>query len=233
MKILADADRIKELEDDNRRLRRLLDQRDAPSELRHRLRGTFALLSAVIRRSVQTPRDQASYADHLEDRLDAIARAQALADQYAEISLHTVLTDELLKYGGNESDRVALSGPELFFQPKAGQMLALAIHELTINSVEHGALGSSDGRVVVCWNVSDPEPEPLLTLCWHEPETRVDAQPARTGFGTEMLTRMLSYEFNANTTIAYSNGGLNCTMRIPMPARIGRVGLASSAVDVI
>jgi len=201
MTACGNEDRIRELEADNRRLRRFLDQRDAPGELRHRLRSTFALLSAIIRKSAQTPRDQASYADHLEDRLDAIARAQALADQYGEVNLHTVLSEELLKYGALESDRVVPSGPKFALQPRAGQIFALAIHELTINSVEHGALGSSDGGIEVRWSIRGGESDRSMTLCWSEPGTRVDAQPPRIGFGTEILTRMLSYELNAETTI--------------------------------
>lgn len=219
----ASADRIKELEQDNQRLRRLLDQRDAPGELRHRLRSTFALLSAVIRQSVQTPRDQLGYANHLEDRLDAIARAQALADQHGEVSLHTVLAEELLKYGILENDRVTLSGPEMLLQPRVGQMFALAIHELTINAVEHGALGSPNGRVEVRWRVGDAEPDMPLTLCWLEPDKRADAQPSHAGFGTEVLTRMLSYSLKAETTITYAADGLRCTIRVPQADRLGRV----------
>ncbi len=223
----ADEDRIRELEQDNRRLRRSLDMRDAPRELRHRLRSTFALLSAIIRKSAQTPRDQASYANHLEDRLDAIARTQALADQYGEVSLHTILSEELLKYNALESDRVVLSGPQLSLWPRAGQILALAIHELTINSVEHGALGLSDGNIEVRWSVRGAEPNTALTICWSEPENRVAAQPSHTGFGTEILTRMLLYELEATTTITYDSHGVNCAIRIPCPlgstwlARVG------------
>ena len=223
----TDQDRIRDLEQDNRRLRQSLDLRDAPGELRHRLRSTFALLSAIIRKSAQTPRDQASYANHLEDRIDAIARAQALADQYGEVSLHTILSEELLKYHALESDRVVLAGPTLSLRPRAGQIFALAIHELTINSVEHGALGLSDGNIEVRWSVRGAEPDTVLTVSWSEPGTRVDAQPSRTGFGTEILTRMLSYELRAETTITYGSHGVNCTIRIPCPrgsAWLVRVG---------
>src|SRR5579875_3630523 len=109
----TDADRIAELEEDNRRLRRLLDQRDAPGELRHRLRSTLALLRAIIHRSASTERDLPGYVAHLEDRLEAVTRAQALADQDGAVDLRTLLGDELLLYGASESERLVLSGPDL------------------------------------------------------------------------------------------------------------------------
>ena len=57
-----EPDRIAELEADNRRLRRLLDQRDAPGELRHRLNSTLAMLRVIIRKSAETNRDLHAYA---------------------------------------------------------------------------------------------------------------------------------------------------------------------------
>ena len=86
-----EPDRIAELEADNRRLRRLLDQRDAPGELRHRLNSTLAMLRVIIRKSAETKRDLHAYASHLEDRVDAMARAQAAADSHGSVELHNIL----------------------------------------------------------------------------------------------------------------------------------------------
>ena len=90
-----EATRIAELEVDNRRLRRLLDQRNAPGELRHRLRNTVAMLRTIIRRSAETERDLEAYVGHLEDRLDTLVRAQAAADEHGSVELHKLLSDEL------------------------------------------------------------------------------------------------------------------------------------------
>src|ERR1700710_2546050 len=87
----TDAERIAELEQDNRRLRQLLDHRDAPGELRPRLRSTLALLRAIIQRSAITGRDLSDYLAHLEDRLEAITNAQALADRHGAAELRELL----------------------------------------------------------------------------------------------------------------------------------------------
>jgi two-component sensor histidine kinase len=217
------ADRVAELEADNRRLRRLLEQRDAPAELRHRLRHTLAVLRAIIRRSADKKRDLNSYVGHLEDRLDAVVRAQAAADEHGAIDLHTVLADELLHYGVLEGQRALISGPELELKPRAGQVLALAIHELAVNAVEHGALGSNDGRVEIAWSVSLPSPEILLTFTWKEFDTNSVGEPLRDGFGTEVLVRMLAHELAAETSLLFQPTGIRCVIRLPLTARIGRV----------
>ena len=218
------TDRIAELEADNRRLRRLLDQRDAPGELRHRLRGTVALMRTIVRRSADTPRDLETYVGHVEDRLDGIARAQGEADEWGAVDLHKLLADELLHYGVSEGDRAVLSGPEVDLTARAGQVMALAIHELAVNAVEHGALGR-DGRLEVSWEVAPDGDGGILTLVlvWKERDVSGAAPRARPGFGTEVLTRMLPYELKAGTTISDEPGGLRCTLRVPLTDRTGRL----------
>lgn len=215
MTLDAESNRIEELEQDNRRLRRLLDQRDAPGELRHRLRTTLGLLTAVVRRSLETPRDLASYAAHLEDRIDAITHAQFLADQFGEVDLRTLIADEMLKYGALEGERVFLTGPALVLTPRVGQMMALAIHELAVNAVEHGGLGVSDGRIDVTWTTDAERPGRLTRLTWTETGGETSAAPAHRGFGTEVLTRMLPYECGAETEIEFGADGLRCVVRFP------------------
>jgi two-component sensor histidine kinase len=217
-----DRGRVAELEADNRRLRRLLDQRDAPGELRHRLHSTVALLRMIIRRSAETQRDLESYAGHIEDRLDALARAQTAADERGVVGLQKLVADELLHYGASEGDRATLAGPDIDLQPRAGQVIALAVHELAVNAVEHGALGT-DGRVDVSWSIVESETGPVLTFIWHERGGAGVTPSPRQGFGTEVLTRTLAYELKASATLAYEAEGLRCSIRFPLTERLGRL----------
>jgi two-component sensor histidine kinase len=211
--------RIAELEEDNRRLRRLLDQRDAPGELRHRLRSTLGLLRSIIRRSAVTERERSDYAAHMEDRLEAIARAQAVADQHGEIDLHDLVADELLQ------DGLVISGPPVRLKPKAGQVLALALHELAVNAVEHGSLGVGQVRLEITWAVEDaPAGDPVLTFTWREFGSPSEAAVRTEGFGTEVLTRMLPYELHAQTSLFFGSQSIECRIALPLRDSTGRVG---------
>ena len=217
------AGRVADLEEDNRRLRRLLDQRDAPGELRHRLRSTLSLLRGVIRRSAATERDLPGYVAHLEERLDAITRAQAYADESGEVELLTLFADELLQYGAAEGERLTLSGPDVRLQPRSGQILALALHELAVNAVEHGALGQDIGTIDVSWSVATTGPATTLLISWTEQGAPFGTIPTGSGFGTEVLTRMLAYELNATTNLAIEQDRLRCTISFPLANEVGRV----------
>lgn len=236
----AQADRIvelgselAELRADNARLRRLLDARNASGEQRHRQRNTFAVLRMLIRASSGPAGDLEAYVSHLEDRLDAVARVQSAIDVSGPVDLADLIGGELLAYTVREGEQATLAGPTVRLQPHAAQVLALAVHELTINAVEHGCLAQARGFLDVRWDVcrdmrGDVRPDPgaapaaaALTLAWKETGNRGLAEPARRGFGTEVLTETLAYALQAVTVLAYEPDGLRCTIRFPLPERIG------------
>lgn len=216
-----ETDRLAEVEADNRRLRRLLEQRDAPGELRHRMRSTLAMLRIIIRKTAETERDLASYVAHLQDRLDALARAQAAADVSGGMTLHNLLSEELLRYAAREGDQVRLCGPGLLLLPRAAQVLSLAVHELAVNALEHGALRSDAGRIHVDWSIEYGSRSAVLILDWKEdgPLPLSGEQPG--GFGFRVLRETLPYETGAETRLVFEPGGLVFSLSLPLTEKIG------------
>ena len=150
-------------------------------------------------------------------------RAQAQADIHGEVDLHTVLVDELFTYGVSEGQRLVLTGPDVYLKPKAGQILALAMHELAVNAIEHGALGTSQGRVeIACFGNGEGE-TPSLRMEWREAGPTISRTLDRRGFGMDVLTRLLAYELQAEAQITFEPNGLTFTMHLPLPERVGRV----------
>ncbi len=215
--------RIAELEAENRRLRRFLDEKGLPAEQRHQVRNTLAMLRAIIRRSAETSDNVETYAAHLDGRLDAIARVLgALMRSVAEgVALHTLIADELQAHLAREGDQVVISGPNLRLRAGAAEIVALAIHELTVNAIEHGALMLPQGRIAISWSVVPPAPGGRLTFVWTESGLEnLSAEPPRRGFGSEVLERSLRYELKAETDLAYERNGLRCTITLPLPPQI-------------
>ena len=93
---------VSELRADNMRLRQLLDERDAPGELRHRQRNSIAMMRLLVRSSAETDKVLSDYVLHLEDRLDAIARVQTSIDNSGQPDLGGLIAGELLAYTVSE-----------------------------------------------------------------------------------------------------------------------------------
>lgn len=219
----SSAEEIALLRADNERLRRLLDHANTPAELRHRMRSTFALLRHVIRRSADRAADIEDYVAHLVDRVDAVARAQTAADDQGTVDLHTLLANELIRFRIREDEQLVMAGPPVQFNPRPGQVIALAIHELALNAIQHGALGLDEGRLAVTWHVEGAPPDHILVFEWREIGSTSPAVAAAPGFGTDTLSGMLPHELGARTTFAFDQNGLSCVIRMPWTERLGAI----------
>ncbi len=217
-------DRLAALEADNHRLRRLLDEAGVTDSLRHALRDTMALLRTIVRRSAETASDVESYVAHLEGRIDSLMRMRARTDAFGEADLHLLVSEELLFHLVREGERANISGPPVRLRPKAAQVLALAMHELVSNAVEHGPLDRTQGRVTVTWQILGAKRQPSLVLDWTEEGASSPLEgPFRHGFGREVLETMLAYELGAQTELQFDPRGLRGTIRIPFTPRVGRI----------
>lgn len=226
----ASAERAAALEAENAALRQGLADaglrnRHMLHELQHRARNTFAVVRSIVRRTATTSHTVDDYAMHLTGRLDAVARAEAMTsfDPLGSACLQSLLLEELLAHAMEEGEQVSLDGPPVRLRGKAAEMLALALHELTVNAVKFGALSTPEGRVAVRWGI-DPAPAGdaagdgrVLRLAWREAGAAVAEAPAGPrGFGTEMIERTLAYELGATTALGFGREGAWCDIAVPL-----------------
>ncbi|MEW6148238.1 MAG: HWE histidine kinase domain-containing protein, partial [Pseudomonadota bacterium] len=196
-------------------------QRLLLAELQHRVRNTLGVVRSIARRSAETSSTVEEYASHLDGRLNAFARTQALVTRDPEggVDLEYLVIEELLAYNAREGEQMRVSGPKVRFQPKAAETFALAVHELATNALKYGALSQPSGRIEVTWRVDESiEPAELL-FEWRERGGPPVSPRPRKGFGTELLERTLAFELKGQTTMVFNPLGLQCTIAIPLSKR--------------
>jgi two-component sensor histidine kinase len=79
-------------------------------------------------------------------------------------------------------------GPELVLEPTTAQTIAVVCHELATNAAKYGPLSVDDGRVVIAWTSTA---DGRLVLSWTETGGPPVGAPARQGFGTRVMARMV------------------------------------------
>jgi PAS domain S-box-containing protein len=189
------------------------------AELQHRVRNTLAVLRSIARRTAASSDSVEEMAAHLQGRIDAFARVQAAVTRKpdAGIDLMTLIEDELLVHAAREGERVRIEGPEVALKSRPAETMSLAIHELASNAVKYGALASDRGRLAVAWSRRRVEGAELLELSWEESGLAgIDPEPAREGFGMELLTRSLPYELQASSKVELRPQGLRFTLSMPL-----------------
>lgn len=188
------------------------------SELQHRVRNILAVVRSLVARSAETSETVEDLADHLDGRIAAFARVQALLvrNPRAGVDLEGLVRDELLAQNADE-EKVRVSGPEITLPSKAAEVLTLAVHELATNAVKYGALSQAAGNLEIVWRLDEAgTPRQRLEFGWLETGVRVaGGAPRREGFGTNLLKRRLPYELAGNAVIEFRPGGLVCQIGFP------------------
>ena len=189
------------------------------ADLQHRVRNMLAVVRSVFARSVEASGDVHELAGHFRGRLDALARAQVVvagtASQTAD--LEDLIRDELLSVGVSDGPALSIGGPEVALPSETAEMLGLAIHELATNALKFGALRSECGTLAVEWTLSGEGPARRLELHWREGGVRaLPVNPARRGFGQQLIEDALGQRLGATTSLEFRGGGVRCTISLPL-----------------
>ncbi|UZK67790.1 sensor histidine kinase [Sphingomonas sp. M1-B02] len=191
------------------------------AELQHRVRNILAVIRSMVRRTHEEGQTAEEFIQHLEGRLGALARTQVLLTRTvdAAVDLDMLIRDELVSQASDD-DEMKIEGPEVKLAPKAAEVLTLAIHELTTNSVKYGALSQPRAEIEISWNVEQRGGCAWLSLSWSETGVPiVPSSPLRRGFGTELITQRVAYELRGTGTLKMGAGGIRCTLEFPLEAR--------------
>lgn len=185
------------------------------AELSHRVKNTLATVVSIARQSfAKNPNvDEARRA--FDARILALAQTHTrLAEaNWSGVSLETVLLDEVAPYRRSDGRNVRLSGPPVTLTPKSVVTLGLAVHELVTNAAKYGALSTSDGVVDIAWRRDQGD---ALVICWTERGGPPVAEPARTGFGRQLLQRAMTAGLKGGVELDFPRDGVRCEIRIPL-----------------
>ncbi|HEX6741356.1 MAG TPA: sensor histidine kinase, partial [Sphingomicrobium sp.] len=176
---------------------------------------------SITARTAESSPSVEDMAAHLNGRLDAFARVQSAVTRNpdAGVDIAAMVSDELLVHAAHEGEQLSIDGPEISLWPKAAESFSLAIHELATNAVKHGALTAGNGKrgkIAVKWKLNGSGDGKALRFEWVE--NGLDgklAKPTRSGFGMELLTRILPYDLGAKTKVEFPATGLRFLMDLP------------------
>ena len=187
-------------------------------ELQHRVLNLFALVSALARQTASAAPDIATFRAKFDARLEAVARTHRFltGDNWEGITLRRIVAREVEHIAEDNRENVRIEGPRIVLSADDAQILTLAIHELATNSLKYGVLGQHDGRLSICWEISE---DGALSFEWREfgvGPTSGDAAPRR-GFGSMILDRITPAQLHGSATRGFDDQGY--TYRLTAPPR--------------
>ncbi len=186
-------------------------------ELGHRLKNVLSLVQSIANQTFRQTGNLAEAAEIYNARLVSLGRATDILTEtaWADAGLHSLVQAGLVSVG-DFSERIRISGPDLDLAPQQALMLTLTLHELATNSLKYGALSRQAGVVRLGWSVEREAGQRRFVLEWKErggPET---GAPAREGFGSRMIGRLLPAAFQGRAEISYGAEGFEFRLEAPL-----------------
>ena len=216
---------------EDRTLRDTLRQQSiVVTELRHRVRNLFTIVSTLVRLTARHADDPSTVATEAVERIEALHRAHEAmfapaAVPGVEADVRVLIETVLAPYRTGPSaerrglrDRIMLDGRDVLVPTKLVTGLGLVLHELATNALKYGALAHEKGRLDVRWLVEGDR----LVIDWREDgdgtadASASDASPALSGgAGNRIITGALG-TIGAEVTRDWPEGGLHARIAVPL-----------------
>lgn len=183
------------------------------AELKHRVKNTLTVVSAMASQTFRTATDKALVLA-FQGRLAALARAHDLFIEtgWALSSVSDTVETALAPYR-TDTDQFTISGPRTMIGSKQALSLALGLHELATNATKYGALSRAGGHVDIVWAVETIDGVPTFSFRWQESGGPPVSAPAKQGFGSVLITRVLKADFGGSLALDYEKAGLVCRLQ--------------------
>jgi PAS domain S-box-containing protein len=215
--LIADITARKEAEAEQQRYQGQL--RLMINELNHRVKNTLATVQSMAAQTLRGERDASAAYGKFEARLLGLSEVHEVLtrERWHGAALHEVAERALRPFAAGAAGRIEMRGPQTWLQPGAALTLALVFHELATNAVKYGALGAQAGHVELAWTVDEPQERFWLT--WTETGGPPVASPTRKGFGSRLIERAMTGEFNGSVEMDFRADGLVCAMNGRLPPK--------------
>ena len=200
---------------------RLLESRDLlASELSHRIKNIFAVVSSLISMRSRGHEDVGAFAIDINETIRALGTAHDYVrpiDGRSSDSMKEMLRELLAPYQDGSGTRVTVEGEAIGIGSRAATPLALIFHELATNSAKYGALADPRGKITVRIDPDCGNDEGELCIAWIEdvPDFKAPDDDGASGFGSRLIQMAVGSQLRGSFERAYAATGLRVDIRVP------------------
>ena len=186
-------------------------------ELDHRVGNILTLVSAVVKRTAANSDDIADFLAKFDGRIAALSRTHKYltGDNWDAMTIEKIVSRELEQYRNLAGEQIEFGGSEIKLNASEAQVLTLAVHELTTNSVKHGALRASGGKLDINWAKAGDDG---FHFEWRETAVQPAQDSARKGFGSFILDQIIPSQLQAEPERGFEENAY--FYRLSVPQRI-------------
>ena len=181
-------------------------------ELQHRVKNNLAVVQSIAAQSFRGSASKEEGVAVFAGRLRALASATELLTKgnWEAVPVAEIVEEILRPFRDEKRSHFTFEGAPIRIPSNIAVTLGMALHELSTNAVKYGALSNDRGVVAVRWQPNATG----IVIDWQEKDGPAVAPPARSGFGTKLLTRGLFDDGTGRVDLAFDPAGVRCTIAI-------------------
>jgi two-component sensor histidine kinase len=183
-------------------------------EVAHRSKNQLTVINAMVGQTAKNATSVEEFVDSFRRRISGLARSTdlLLANSARGIDFRALVESQLEPFMPSDAERVRMIGPRVGVDAQPAQTIGMAIHELATNAAKYGALADEESRLEITWW----RREDKLSLTWREFVRELTPAPARKGFGSVVLERMMGGSLNAEITRTLHPDGIEWHFDVPL-----------------
>lgn len=183
-------------------------------EVSHRSKNLLAIILSIATQTGRYSGTIDAFLNRFRGRIQSLASSQDLvtSSNWRGAMLRKLIEEQVVRYCGDTSYSVRFAGVDPYLNPNAALHIGLAIHELVVNSVSHGALAQPGGSVEITAALEDEGDN--LMLVWSEP-TDMKALPDERRFGSVALERVVPASLDGDAVLSIDERVLRYRLRVP------------------
>jgi two-component sensor histidine kinase len=187
-------------------------------EVSHRSKNLLAIIQSIATQTGRNASGVDSFLDRFRGRLHSLASSQDLvtSSNWRGAMLSALVEGQVARYRGEGDEGVRFEGVDVHLNPNAALHIGLALHELVVNSMSHGALAHPGGQVLLSARLQRGEngDHPGLVLTWSEPTGR-SGLPERKDFASVALERVVPASLDGSARFDVSDEHLDYRLEVP------------------
>ncbi|MDQ4419807.1 PAS domain-containing protein [Sphingobium sp. DEHP117] len=182
----------------------------AASEMRHRLRNSYAIISSLLHSHARGTPDLEAFSHEMVDRISALGSAQTLFhDGQASCELAALIPALVDPFRRKETDvRLDIDAPTPVGQ-SAADAIALVIGELSVNSTKHGAFAHG-GHIHITAQTGED-----IAIRWDEDSARAVSSHERQGGQGLRLIERITKARRGTFELEWKQNGLSAHLTLP------------------
>ena len=191
-------------------------------EVSHRSKNLLAVILAIGRLTARDAPSVRAYERALTLRVGALAASQDLivASDWRGVDLMSLVAGQLNAVVQDMIASTRVSGPEVTLNPAAAQNLGMAIAELALNAMDHGALSNGSGSVTVSWELSPTDSPGQIALNWIERDGPTVTTAQKRGYGLAVVERLVAQSLKAKAELQFAAEGVRWSLTAPLESMV-------------